>query len=276
MIRVGKLLVLLGVAACLAIAATGCGSSSDSTSSSTAAAGDETGGSATSGPGSGGGDGKSSDGKSGGDDSKSGSGDGKSGNGDGTSASGDGKSSGGDGSTGGGDGSKGSGSISGGSGSSKKNAGSGGPKTNDNGAPLGADTAKNGDNSIESYGTEAEGPERAAVLAAMRSFDLAVASRDYGGVCAGLAGKIRGGLAESNKSCPQLLETLMIIPPAEAQNAANGSVTEVRVGGGNAFVLFRPAGGSEVKYFVMTLEGGGWKSLGLTVGTPLDPSNPAG
>jgi hypothetical protein len=108
----------------------------------------------------------------------------------------------------------------------------------------------------------------------MHAFDLAVATRDYEGVCAGLAEKIRNGLAESNKRCPQLLETLMIIPPSEAQGSANGTVTDVRVGGGNAFVLFRPAGGSELNYFVMTLEGGGWKSLGLTVGTPLNPSAP--
>jgi hypothetical protein len=267
MLRVEKSLVLLGVVACLTIAAAGCGSSSDSTSSTAADGAGGTGSTAAAGVGStaGGEGGSASDrGKSAGE---------------GGSASDGGKSTGGDSSTAGGNGSNGSGSnsgssVSGNGGSGKTNAGSGGPPTNDNGARLGADTTKNGDNSIESYGTDAEGPEKAAVIGAMRSFVLAVATRDYDGVCAGLAEKIREGLAESNKRCPELLETLMTIPPAEAQRSANGTVTDVRVGGGNAFVLFRPAGGGEADYFVMTLEDGGWKSLGLTVGTPLNPSAP--
>jgi hypothetical protein len=253
-----KPLVLLSVVACLAIAAAGCGSSSNSTSSTATGGGDGvSGGTPASAP----------------DSTAAGGGK--------AAGGGGGRSVGGDSTTGGGNRSKGpdltSGSSSGHSGPGRtKNAGAGGPTTNDNGAPLGSDTKKNGDNSIESYGTSAEGPEKAAVIAAMRSFVVAVAGRDYEGVCAGLADKIRDGLAESNKRCPQLLETLMTISPSEAQRSANGTVTEVRVGGGNAFVLFRPAGGSELNYFVMTLEGGEWKSLGLTVGTPLNPSVPTG
>jgi hypothetical protein len=105
----------------------------------------------------------------------------------------------------------------------------------------------------------------------MRSFVLAIAERDFPTVCAGLSSRIRDGLSQSNKKCPELLESLVIIPPAEARASANGTVTHVRAGGGNAFVLFRPAGASKLNYFVLALEDGSWKSLGLTIGTPLDP-----
>jgi hypothetical protein len=154
-------------------------------------------------------------------------------------------------------------------------AGGGGEK-NSNGAPLGSDTSKSGDNSIETYGTEVGGAEKAAAVAAMRSFVQAVAARDYAAICSGLAAKIRAGLAQSGKPCPVLLESLLTIDPSEARQAANGTVTHVRVGGGNAFVLFHPAGGSSLNYFVMRQEGGKWKSLGLTIGTPLNPSAAVG
>ncbi len=110
----------------------------------------------------------------------------------------------------------------------------------------------------------------------MRSFDLAVAERDYAAVCNGLSSRIRDGLVESGKACPELLETLLTISASQARASANGAVTHVRIGGGNAFVLFRPRGGSELEYFVMSLEGGKWKTLGLTVGTPVNPTAASG
>jgi hypothetical protein len=258
MLTVGKPLVLLSVVACLAVAVAGCGSSSSSTSTTTAAGGGTGGDNST--------PGLAGDAAGSGDRASSGDG----GNSKPSSSA---KSNGG-GNGGGSSSGFGDARAEPGAGTGRLSAGSGGPDTNDNGARLGADTTKSGDNSIESYGTDAEGPEKAAIIAAMRAFDLAVATRDYEGVCAGLAEKIRSGLAESNKRCPELLETLMTIPPSEAQGSANGTVTDVRVGGGNAFVIFRAAGGSELNYFVMTLEGSGWKSLGLTVRTPLTPSVP--
>jgi hypothetical protein len=233
----GKPLALIGVAACLAFAAAGCGSSSSDTSTTEAESGGPGGAKLPSGlPSSASPDDKSSPSGPSSNDSSS------------------------DDSNGGG--------SSGGSGQSS--SGSGGGERNANGAPLGSDTKKNGDNSIETYGTEVEGPEKEAVVAAMRSFVTAVAERDYAKVCAGLSTRIREGLAQSDKRCPELLESLLIIPPSEARASANGTVTQVRVGGDNAFVLFRPAGSSLLNYFVMSLEGGEWKSLGLTIGTPLN------
>ena len=233
-----KPFVLLGTVVCLAIAATGCGSSSSSTSSTAASAAAATGttpapGSTTTAPV--GGEGGSTRSNAGSGDSNAGSADSSAGSGNAT-------------------------------------ARSGGGETNDNGAPLGSDTSKRGDNSIESYGSDVQGAEKAAAVSAMHSFDLAVASRDYAGVCSGLSGRIRAGLVQPGKTCPELLESILIIRPSVARGSANGVVTHVRVGGGNAFVLFRPPGGSQLDYFAMKLEDGKWKALGLTVGTPVNPT----
>lgn len=257
MLSMEQWLALIGVLACLALVAGGCGSSSDSTSSTAAdgAAGNGTGtdsmgadkgGSSGSGSGAGAGNSKGS-----------------------TTAKGSGSSGSGSGSGGSSSGLGGSSSRGGG-----KSGGSGGPGTNDNGAPLGTDTSNSGDNSIQSYGTDAQGPEKAAAVSAWRSFVMAIAARDSATVCAGLSSRLRAGLSESNKMCPELLSELVTIPPAEARNSASGNVTHVRTGGGNAFVLFYPADSNELNYFVLTLEDGQWKSLGLTVGDPLSPSVP--
>jgi hypothetical protein len=147
---------------------------------------------------------------------------------------------------------------------------------NQNGAPLGSDTSKGSDNSIETYGSNAEGPEREEVVGAMRAFDVAIANREFDKVCSELAAKIRAGLAESHKQCPELLNVLVTTAPSVARGSANAKVTHVRIGGGNAFVLFRPPGSSRLYYFVMTREDGIWKSLGLTVGTPINPEVPTG
>jgi hypothetical protein len=233
MIRVGKMLALFGLAACLAIVVAGCGSSSSSTSS-TVTGGETATLDTTSKP-------------------------------ESTATA-----------TTGAAGSKNAGAKKhAGTKSAESGEGSGSGGTNDNGAPLGSDTKKAGDNSIETYGSDVEGAEKDAAVAAMRSFDIAVADRDFNKVCAQLATKIRAGLAESHKPCPELLEYLVVIKPAVARGSANGKVTHVRIGGGNAFVLFRPVGSDQLNYFVMTMEGGKWKALGLSVGTPVNPTAPA-
>ena len=68
----------------------------------------------------------------------------------------------------------------------------------------------------------------------------------------------------------------MEIKPGVARGSANAPVTHVRIGGGNAFVSFAPRAPAALFYFVMTREGGEWKSLGLTVGTELDPDGRPG
>lgn len=261
MLRRGKAWAVWGVAGVLAIVAIGCGSSSDSTSTT-----------ATDGPGTNpkvGATLRSEDNATSTNGASSGSQEAGSGSPPGLRTPGSGSEGSG--------GTKGSGSggqagVSGGqSGSIGKGAGSGGPKKNVNGAPLGTDTDQTGDNSIETYGEDAAGSEKAAIVGAMRSFILAIAARDYAAVCDGLATKLRTGLVQGGKQCPEVLEPLLTVRPATARQAADGEVTHVRIGGGNAFVLFHPPGSVRLNYVAMTLEDGAWKSLGLTVGTPLEP-----
>jgi hypothetical protein len=147
-----------------------------------------------------------------------------------------------------------------------------GGETNANGAPLGSNTSRAGDNSIQTYGSGAHRAQRAAIVAAMRGFDLALAARDYAEICSGLAVRIGATLASSGRNCPETVKALVVTPPSLARRSATGDVTQVRVGGDNAFVLFRPAGGGQLSYFAMEQEDGKWKSLALTAGTPVDPT----
>jgi len=138
---------------------------------------------------------------------------------------------------------------------------------------------KGGDNSIQTYGDEASGGEKAAVTSAMFAFFRALAAKDYAKVCAGVSEKTREGVEQFMKlqhkegSCPSILESIIGASPGgaqEAKKAANGSVGHVRVGEGNAFILFTPAGGKP-SYFVMKQEGGQWKATGFNAGAPLNP-----
>jgi hypothetical protein len=143
---------------------------------------------------------------------------------------------------------------------------------------IAEEEAQAGDHSIQSYGTEAKGSEAEAVVAAMRSFFRAMAAPDYANACAGLTSSNREQLAqfakikkEPAKGCASQLATVLVpgASPA-AKKAAVAKISRVRIGGGNAFILFRPAGG-QLSYFVMKEEGGQWKATSLTAGTPLHP-----
>jgi hypothetical protein len=112
----------------------------------------------------------------------------------------------------------------------------------------------------------------------MHSFLHALGAHDYAGVCAGLAASNLKQLAQIRQyqhqgpaSCGSQLNTfLTTAAAAEAKAALAGQISKVRIGKGNAFVLFRPQGG-KVSYFVMKEEGGAWKATSLAPGTPLYP-----
>jgi len=142
---------------------------------------------------------------------------------------------------------------------------------------IAEEEAAPGDHSIQNYGAEAGGEEKAAVLAAMRSFIAALASSDYARACAALPAANREQMQQFFKaqhhggSCAAVLAKLLS-PAAttEAKKALGATISKVRVGEGNAFVLFRPAGG-KLSYFVMKEEGGAWKATSLAAGSPLYP-----
>jgi hypothetical protein len=139
-----------------------------------------------------------------------------------------------------------------------------------------------GDDSIQTFGEEAESSEEDEILAAMASFLRAMANDDYPAICAGLSEANRTQLEQLAKlkkelgsDCPSLLQKLLVGPNSEARKAAAGTVYQVRVEGENAFILFTPLGGT-ASYFVMKHDPDGWKSTSLGVGTPFNPGAQTG
>jgi len=139
-----------------------------------------------------------------------------------------------------------------------------------------------GDNSIQTYGEEAESSEEKEITTAMASFLRALANRDYPAICEGLSESNRGQLEQLAKlkkeigtDCPSILKSLIVGPTDEARKAAEGTVYQVRVEGENAFVMFTPLGGT-ASYFVMKHDPDGWKSTTLSSGVPFNPSAATG
>jgi hypothetical protein len=134
-----------------------------------------------------------------------------------------------------------------------------------------------GDNSIQTFGEEAESSEEEEITTAMASFLRALANRNYPAICEGLSEANRGQLEQLAKlkkeigsDCPSILKSLLVGPTSEAQKAAEGTVYQVRVEGENAFVMFTPVGGT-ASYFVMKHDPDGWKSTTLSSGVPFNP-----
>jgi hypothetical protein len=116
------------------------------------------------------------------------------------------------------------------------------------------------------------------VVAAVHGFLTAMAKGDDAGMCAHLSVANRKQLEDFGQSaggaggCAGALGA--VLSPAvqgEARTAAAAPVGAVRVKGGNALVIFTPKGGS-ASYLAMKREGGGWRAISVTPGTPLEPS----
>ena len=134
-----------------------------------------------------------------------------------------------------------------------------------------------GDDSIQTFGEEAESSEEEEITAAMAAFLRALANRDYPAICEGLSESNRGQLEQLAKlkkelgtDCPSILEKLLVGPTDEPRKAAEGTVYQVRVEGENAFILFTPLGGT-ASYFVMKHDPDGWKSTSVGAGVPFNP-----
>ncbi len=135
-----------------------------------------------------------------------------------------------------------------------------------------------GDHSIQEFGSEASEEEEEAVVSAMHTFIVALASQNYAGVCSGLAKSNREQLEKyiqatkgTKTGCAAVLKKLVVpAGAAEAKKSLNPTIGRVRIGEGSAFVLFKPAGG-KLNYFVLKEEDGEWKSVSLSAGTPFAP-----
>lgn len=123
-----------------------------------------------------------------------------------------------------------------------------------------------GEKSIEEFGSEAGGSERASILAVEQSYLGALADEDYGTACSHLADPVQQSLQQlvakqlKAKDCSAILPVLLApTAAATARDQANGKVTKVRVEGDRAFVVFH-APGAKLYVFTMQREDDAWKA----------------
>jgi len=126
-----------------------------------------------------------------------------------------------------------------------------------------------GEQSVEAFGTEAAGQERAAILAAERSYLRALGKGDHAAACARLPDQVRASLRQlvtgrlKAKGCAAILPA--VLAPAAlalARAQAGGEVRKVRVEDEQAFVIFR-APGAKLWVLAMARQGGEWRPTTL-------------
>ena len=132
---------------------------------------------------------------------------------------------------------------------------------------------RGGEASIEDFGTEAAGSERAAILASFQGYLNSVGAEDYATACGYLAASVKSGLRQFSaaplkaKGCAAILPKLLApTVAAMAREQANGEVRRVRAQGNRGFVVFR-APGAKLYQQTMAREGGRWKVT--TVAAPV-------
>jgi hypothetical protein len=131
--------------------------------------------------------------------------------------------------------------------------------------------------SIEEFGTEASGSDRAGLLASFRGYLDALAAREYASACSRLSAGVQRSLNQllpksqragvCSAALPRLLSPTA---SAVARSQARGTVTKVRMQGDRGFVVYH-APGAKLYQMPMSREGGAWK-LGLVTGSVLVPS----
>jgi hypothetical protein len=138
-------------------------------------------------------------------------------------------------------------------------------------------SAPGGEKSIEQFGQESGGVDRAEVLAAFQGYFDAVADGDYAAACAHLSATVKRSLTQiaegrsGRASCATSLPKLLAPSAANsARQQAGGNVSKVRIQGGKAFVVYH-APGAKLYQLYLLREGGGWKATTLS-GSILVPS----
>ncbi len=138
----------------------------------------------------------------------------------------------------------------------------------------GVKTVKGGDNSVQTYGTEASDSERTEAAVALQAFLNERLEGDWEGVCSALASR---ALAQIDKFAQQLQDrgkevgcagTMAILDQGTAQSQLRqeAQITEVlsfrgdgHVPGNPSYLIFVGPPGSTLYSMPMYLEGGGWK-----------------
>ena len=132
-----------------------------------------------------------------------------------------------------------------------------------------------GDNSIQTWGTEASAAERDEVRAVLQDFYDARAAADWAKACAYLATRAKAEFAgfirgrSGNAACTEAMRALASGVPERAfdREARIDYVLSLRVGEGNAFLIYTRTGERKVFANAFAEEGGTWKvvSVGPTV-----------
>jgi hypothetical protein len=129
-----------------------------------------------------------------------------------------------------------------------------------------------GDNSLQTFGEDAEGEEREEVVSAMSAYFAALAEGGIEAACPYLVASFRSGGQEGQDAgsgdCAALARLLSGGPKgalvAEARTGSRSTILSVRVEDERAIVMLRTARG-ELAYFTMQREDGEWRATVPTV-----------
>lgn len=132
-----------------------------------------------------------------------------------------------------------------------------------------------GDNSIQEYGGEGDGGERAKATKTITVFYKANEKEDWATVCGLLSSKNIAALKQfsekmkdlNGKGCPEVLSLVMTKTQGKPPEEIKGGVISLRVKGNVAFALYHGINGKNYA-FPLQLEDGEWKLTGLAP-TPL-------
>lgn len=158
--------------------------------------------------------------------------------------------------------------------------GCGGDSEDPTAAAPSASKAQSAEASIEGFGEEAEGAERAELLAIFHGYLGALGGEEHEQVCAYVSQRVRKALFEQftrpgqgSRECPATLERLLSPEAAAiAKEQEQGQVHKVRSDGETAFVVFK-APGARLYQLNLTREDGEWK-LSILLPPVLAPTLP--
>ena len=138
-------------------------------------------------------------------------------------------------------------------------------------AAPGVPVSRGGDNSIQTWGLEASAAEREQVTATLQAFYDARAEADWATACTFLAARQKAEFASfvrgksGNAACAEAMRALAqgIRPAAFDREARIDYVLSLRVGDGNAFLIYTRPGEAQVYANAFADEGGTWKVVSV-------------
>jgi hypothetical protein len=142
--------------------------------------------------------------------------------------------------------------------------GGGGAQTTGVASPSNEQAPESAEASIEGFGTEAEGTDRAELLAAFHGYLEALAHGDTRTACTYLSSRVKASLAELVEGqkpppCAEPLHTLLSsAAPEVIGKMAKGEIKKIRVKKDLAFVVFH-APGARLYQLNLNREQGDWR-----------------